>query len=235
MTRLSVSARFGGRWLAALSAMLISALALVALGLALSLGGFLGNIVAESAGVLVSVVGAVLVAERLIEYRRRQEWANVRSLTLGAIAAHLCDIGSYLWVHFQLSDYDALQAIFQRRSVPDRAVSKRFEHLVELLRRLPDDWSRQYSTSDVAVDFYQAAEWDLHQIQTVLTPRVILSSGDRTLIDTLVAFDDVRRELHDSIRAQQEAVTDSAFPCVLSLAEACRRLYETLCDSWEAA
>ena len=64
------------------------------------------------------------------------------------------------------------------------------EELIALLKRLPNSVSREESTSDVSVRFYQALRWGLDQIRDVITPRIMQYSTDQALIDRLVEFDD---------------------------------------------
>jgi hypothetical protein len=64
------------------------------------------------------------------------------------------------------------------------------EELIALLKRLPNSVSREESTSDVSVRFYQALRWVLDQIRDVITPQIMQYSTDQALIDRLVEFDD---------------------------------------------
>lgn len=63
--------------------------------------------------------------------------------------------------------------ILAGRNGPNPETPKGFDDLLEQLRKLPLALSVDKSTSDVAVEFYEETTWDLNQIQTILTPRVI--------------------------------------------------------------
>ena len=83
------------------------------------------------------------------------------------------------------------------------------EELIALLKRLPNSVSREESTSDVSVRFYQALRWDLDQIRDVITPRIMQYSTDQALIDRLVEFDDASRNLNHAIIVHKEVLTHS--------------------------
>jgi hypothetical protein len=83
------------------------------------------------------------------------------------------------------------------------------EELIALLKRLPNSVSREESTSDVSVRFYQALRWDLDQIRDVITPRIMQYSTDQVLIDRLVEFNDASRKLNHAIIVHKEVLTHS--------------------------
>lgn len=193
---------------------------------------FADNLLADFAGIAIAILVGFFLVDRLAEHRREQQWAKVRNITLGAIAAHLCDVASNLYIYFPIRDHRSMGAILIGRKIPNYETTRGFENLLEQLRSLPNNISKEKSTSDVAIEFYQAVTWDLDQIQSVLTPRVIQSSTDQALIDALIEFDNVRRKLHNSIIGHKLVITHSVFPNVLSMVEASKHLYQTLCKSW---
>ena len=83
------------------------------------------------------------------------------------------------------------------------------EELIALLKRLPNSVSREESTSDVSVRFYQTLRWDLDQIRDVITPRIMQYPTDQALIDRLVEFDDASRNLKHAIIVHKEVLTHS--------------------------
>lgn len=195
--------------------------------------GFPGNFLAGLAGNLIAILVGLLLIDRYLEYRRKQKWAKVRNLTLGAIAAHLCDIASNLYIYFPIRNDGSMATILKGRNWPNHTTPAGFENLLEELRSLPNSVSKEKSTSDIAVEFYKEVTWDLDQIQSVLTPRVIQSSGDQTLIDALVEFDDARRNLDNSIIAHKLVITHGVFQNVILLVQSAGHLYQALCKSWE--
>lgn len=221
------------RWLLMFLA-LITAVSIL-IGLVVDTKGFPGNLLAELAGNGIAILVGLLLIDRFLEDRREKQWAKVRKSTIGAIAAHLCDIASTLYIYFPVGDHKSMGVILEGRNTPNRATPMGFEDLLQELRRLPNDLDNEKSTSDVAVEFYEAVMWDLDQIQTVLTPRVIQSSSDQSLIDAAIEFDDARRKLHNSIIAHKLVVTHSVFPNVLLLVQCSGRLYQVLCNGWETA
>ncbi len=104
--------------------------------------------------------------------------------------------------------------------------------LASLLRQLPNAVSAERSTSDLAVEFYDAVRWDLDQVQYVLTPRVVQSSADQRIINTLVEFDNARRQLHNAVIVHKRVVTHSVFPTVLEFLEQVQAVYAAICEKW---
>jgi hypothetical protein len=88
--------------------------------------------------------------------------------------------------------------------------------------------------STIVADFYKKIQWDLDQIQNVLTPLVITSSLEQRLIDALVAFNQTQRELINGIRSHQMAGTQNAFPALVELVRGSGRLYATMARYLEA-
>lgn len=207
----------------------------ILIGFFIDTKGFSGNLLAELAGNGIAILVGLLLIDRFLEYRRQKQWTKVRKLTIRAIAVHLCDIASTLHIYFPIGDHRSIGVILEGRNTPNRATATGFEALLEQLRELRNGISKDKSTSDVAVEFYEAVRWDLDQIQTILTPRVIRSSNDQRLIDAVIEFDDARRKLHSSIIGHKLAGTHSVFPDLLLLVQSSGRLYQALCKRWETA
>ena len=193
---------------------------------------FLGNLLAGLAGVFLSFAIALLFVDNLIEHYRKQQWAKVRNYTLGAIAAHLCDLATAeIFVFFELDSFD-FTPIFEGRNIPNQESVVTFQTLTDELRGIRGDIGKK-SPSDVTVELYESAKWDLDQIQLVLTPRVIQSYAEQDLIDVLIEFDQARRELHNGVIGHKLVSTQSAFPALISLVEVSGKLYGTLCKYWQ--
>ena len=90
---------------------------------------------------------------------------------------------------------DTAPAAARTTALPTKVSPRSPEELIALLKRLPNSVSREESTSDVSVRFYQALRWDLDQIRDVITPRIMQYATDQVLIDRLVEFNDASRKL----------------------------------------
>ena len=193
---------------------------------------FLGNLLAGLAGVFLSFAIALLFVDNLVDHYRKQQWAKVRNYTLGAIAAHLSDFATAeIYVLFQVDGFD-FTPIFEGRNTPYQECAITFQALADELRKIKGDIGNK-SPSDVTVELYESAKWDLDQIQLVLTPRVIQSYAEQDLIDVLIEFDQARRELHNGVIGHKLVSTQSAFPALISLVEVSGKLYGTLCKYWQ--
>jgi hypothetical protein len=87
----------------------------------------------------------------------------------------------------------------------------------------------------MAVEFYEMEKWDLDQIQTVLTPRLLESATDQKLIEALMEFDHTHRALYSAILGHKLVVTQSAFSRIPDLIAAAGRLYREMRPHWERA
>ena len=104
---------------------------------------------------------------------------------------------------------DTAPAAARTTALPAKVSPRSPEELIALLKRLPNSVSREESTSDVSVRFYQALRWDLDQIRDVITPRIMQYPTDQALIDRLVEFDDASRNLKHAIIVHKEVLTHS--------------------------
>lgn len=175
---------------------------------------------------------AVLVADRLGQYQRQLRWQKVRELTGAAIAAHLCDALSEVFVYFPILDDGPMARVLRGRNEPNADTAAGISHMGAQLREIPSAVSAEKSSSDCAVEYYSAVKWDIDQVRDVLIPRLIESSADQDLIDSAVAFDQAARDLYTAVTVHQRVVTHGVLPDFLALVDKARGVYETLLASW---
>jgi hypothetical protein len=208
-----------GLWL--LLVLLVFGLSII--GLRMDAAGFTVNMLAGLVGVVLSLALGVTVAERILRREKEARWRQTQSATLRAIGIHLSEIAGGVFLHFRLG---AAMPFFQAHTnALDTRILEAFDPLIAGLRALPSSVEQGKSTSDTAVEYYEALRWDLDQIQAVLTPRLLESPTKQDLIDRLVDFDNARRELHHAIIAHRQAVTQSVIPKLITLIESAKRLY----------
>ena len=119
---------------------------------------FLGNLLAGVTGVFLSFAIALLFVDNLVDHYRKQQWAKVRNYTLGAIASHLSDFASSdIYIFFPVFDPSA---IIEGRNIPYQEAAIGFQTLADKLRKITGDIGNK-SPSDVTVEFYESAKWDL--------------------------------------------------------------------------
>jgi len=207
-------------------------------GFLLDWRGFLEGVLASLAFSGITIVVGLFFVDRLIEHRQERQWARVRLLTYRGLAAHLCDIVSQAFVVFMLDDaLDALWQIQEGRNQPQERALAGFDELAAALRRAkePKGVHNKPSLSDRAGEFYEAVRWELEQIQTILTPRLLESATDQRLVDALMVFDHANRALYSAILAHKQAGTQSAFSFVTDLVAAASNLYRELLPHWSRA
>lgn len=191
--------------------------------------GFVVNVLAGLFSIALGLLAGYLLVDRFADYVAERQWRRTRLYTLQAIAAHLCDIGLYTHIYFGVSSGFS---VLGGRNSPNPETPSDFAKLVAQLEALPSSMGKEKSASDVAAVFYDGATWDLDQVQMVLTPRVVQSSRNQVLIDTLVEFDAARRSLHNGIIAHKLVVTQSVMRDVVRLMEVSGRLYGVVADEW---
>lgn len=193
---------------------------------------FLISLLTVLASLSGSIVAALVILNKYAEHRKRQQWARVRRVTFEAIAGHLCDLASQVFIYLPVSDHRPMTPIIEGRDHPNPSTPQAMSALIMQLRQLPNSVSKEKSTSDLSVEFYEEVKWDLDQIRDVLTPRVMMTSDDQPFIDALVDFDSARRRLHNAIIAHKQVVTHGVFPDLIGLLEQSRSLYDVLCVRW---
>ncbi len=155
---------------------------------------------------------------------------SVLNVTFRAIAVHLCEIVGSLCIHYHRGlNYELFSPFHKGHANPlDLEILDSFPSVLDELRALPSAITRDKSTSDIAIDFYESVKWDLDQIQSVLTPRILNSTATQSLLASLIAFDEAHRELRHSIIGHKIAVTHAVFPRVIELVEKAGDLYREL-------
>lgn len=204
-------------------------------GFLLDWRGFLEGALTSIAFSGITIIVGLFFVDRLIEYRQEQQWARVRLLTYRSLAAHLCDMASMTMIAFPYGDHRPAGRILEGRNEPREVAVAGFECLTDGLRNLTDSQSRTQSLSDMAVEFYEMVRWDLSQIQTVLTPRLLESATDQKLIDALMVLDHAHRALYSAILAHKLAITQSAYYHIPDLIAAAGHLYREMRSQWERA
>ena len=76
---------------------------------------------------------------------------------------------------------------------------------------------------------YEYVKWNLEQVRTVLTPRVIAGPKDQVLVEQLIQLDQEYRELQHAVIAHKEVCTQSIFPWrIVALVKAVADCYAAL-------
>jgi hypothetical protein len=192
---------------------------------------FFESLLVELAGIFLSFAIALLFVDNLVEHYRKQQWAKVRDYTFTDIASHLKAF-VYEIPYFFTSNGFGLTGISPISPAnTHQEVAVNFQVLADELRKIVD--KRDPGLNDVTVKYYEAAQWDLDQIQMILTPRVIQSQAEQELVDVLIEFDQTRRHLQYMIIGHKLILSREAFPALISLVEVSGKLYSTLCKYWK--
>jgi hypothetical protein len=194
------------------------------------LQGFIGNLLSETAGIFFGIVVTLLVVRVYDERIWENRWKRVRKYTLRSIARHLCDFASDTTI-FLGRGLAALDPILEGREAPHPEAASGFKTLAEVFRSDRSDEGSK-SPSDRVVDLYEHSRWELDQIQTVLTPRLMQAQAEQDLVDALIEFDEAHQDLRSQIIAHKLIRTGSAYPALISLIEVSGNLYGVLDKYW---
>jgi hypothetical protein len=191
------------------------------------------NLLAGVGCMALGVPVAIWVVDRYVKHVTRARWSRVDNLTYRAIAAHLCDAMTAVFVGLKLKDCRPVTPILEGRDEPDFRAIEGLAALASILRAVPDPGSNDLS--DKAVVYYEENRWDLDQLCDSLLTRVVEYSDEQDLIDALIELDLVRRALHTSIIAHKQVVTGGVFVHVAELVDAGASVYRALLNHWKPA
>ncbi|MCK4394861.1 hypothetical protein KAX17_18335 [Candidatus Bipolaricaulota bacterium] len=217
---------------------IVATIAVLIFAISLGLGfvfpnGFAGNLLAEFAGVGLSLLVGVFVVDRLISMQRQRQWARARKFVLSGIASHLSDAMTDLLIYIPtIQNHKPMGPIIDGRSNPSKET---IDALKDIARQMVSNRSSgdpNKHLSDYAIEWYEHAKWDLDQIQNLLTPRAIDAQANQKLIDGLLAFDKARRDFHSAVISHRLVVTDAAYPALITLVDAAADLYSVLLEHW---
>ncbi len=217
---------------------IIFVIALFAFVISLILGvvfpnGFVGNLLAEFAGVGLSTLVGVFVVDRLISQQERLKWARARKFILSSITSHLSDAMTDLFEYIPTIQNDKLMmAIIKARSSPSKETVQALKDIARQMDSNRGLGNPAIYLSDYAIEWYKHAKWDLNQIQSLLIPRAIDSQINQGLIDGLLAFDKAIRDFHSAAISHQHVVTDAAYPALINLVNSAADLYSVLSEHW---
>lgn len=192
---------------------------------------FVDNIISEIVGLLISISVGLLVVDRYTNFYQSKQWHQVRNLTYKSIASHLCNIATQILTQFPIKDNRPLRALNDGRTIPSPDTIVAFDQLIGSLSNLRAELSEK-GLSDITGALYESIKWDLDQIQDILTPRVVQSSGDQEFINYLVEFDNSRQVLHNSVIAHVKMNTNDSFNRLSEMLILCRNLYAKLLERW---
>jgi hypothetical protein len=221
--------RLLGKKLTAISVALVVLSTLV--GLWLDATGFAVNVVAGVVGVFIGFVVGVGILNRYVEAQRAQQWAKVRKLSYTSISNHLYDIAQEAGIHCGVQfpqDVNLSSIRSSGRDHPNLAVAQAMLELCSKMQGLPGATSTDNTFSDIAVEFYQDIQWNLDQISNVLLPRVVQSTTEQEVVDSLVEFDRARLDLHNAVFVHKRIVIGGIFPDMINLVRRGQALYSTL-------
>ncbi len=208
--------------------LLVLALFFIVAGFLLNVRDYAINILAEMAGLFIGVIVAVVLVDRLTENQRRKRWARVRELTHRTISHHLVNIMLELFNHFPLTNHRITATLLTSR---DHLEPKMIEALNNIINQIKDLLTANKITNQSAFDYYHAIKWDVNQIRFDLIPRVMQSSDNQNLIDTLVEFDDTIQDIQTALIMQNQISDSDIRSHIVPLLETIQNIYKCLIEN----
>lgn len=194
--------------------------------------GFIDGTLTAIAFSGITILLGLFFVDRLIEHRREEQWAKVRLITYRGLGAHLCDVVAQVFVVFALENAaDAMGQMLEGRDKPRKEALQGFAKMAEAARTAKEPMHGP-TLSDQTRGFYDQVKWELEQIQTILTPRLLQSATDKKLIEALMQLDHANRALYSAILAHEQAGTQTAYHFVPEFVTAAERLYGVLLPHW---
>ena len=100
--------------------------------------------------------------------------------------------------------------------------------LCSKMEALPGAKGTDNKFSEIAVEFYRDVRWNLDQISSVLLPRVVQSTNELEVVDSLIEFDRAKLKLHNAAYVHRLLVILGVFPDMINLVKSAQVLYCTL-------
>lgn len=194
----------------------VIAIIIIVTGFIIDSKGYLSNILAELTGLIIGVLVALLLVDRLTEYQRAKRWEKVRKLTHQAIASHLTELMIEVFTYFPIQNQHIMSALIAGRIKPNSDMINAITDSINKLREIP---SQEKSNSDTAVECYNTIKWNINQIRHELITRVLQSSDDQELIDALFEFDEIAQELQNAVIIHRKIKTYPVFTYIITLLE----------------
>lgn len=163
-------------------------------GFWLRLEGFLGNVLAELAGVTLSVLIAFTLVERLLLRQRREQWIGVSRAIRSAISSRVDSVACDFYCADTLPDAWFLADTAQEHAAVMEATAARLTTARERLAK--------HTVDDIATtrQLHRATRADLGFVRDVLTPRVVQLGDDAELVEALVALEEAERLWNQAIQ-----------------------------------
>ena len=198
---------------------------IMTIGFLIDFKGYLGNILAEIAGLIIGILIAFSLLDRFTELQAKKRWEKVRELTHRSISHHLNNILLELFNHFPLSDHSSASTILVCRDQPDTKPTEAVNNLISQINAL----SQQGKINvEQITQYFSAVKWNINLILHDLMPRVIESSDNQNLIDTLVEFDDIVQDLQNILIIHKRLAQQDVLPDIVPLLENIHKIYRYL-------
>jgi len=169
------------------------------IGLVFDREGFIGNL---AAGV-IEIVITVTVIDWLLQRQRRARWQKVRTQIVSALTQHMDNIADEYQTGFYGPGLDLLSIGMKAGpyGVPNPQTAQALRSMVERIRKAPPP----ENSAEKAKELHSRINWDIEQILSVLTPRMLAIEYDEPeLVSLLGRFDDAVRRWRNEIIVDRE-------------------------------
>jgi hypothetical protein len=152
---------------------------------------FIGNLLAETAGVAASILVGLTLIERLMQRQRTRQWERVSHQTVRAILAHIMDIGLEYYMLLPVSIRKEEQEFMYYYYELDLPSEKAAEGLARISKHVLGH--KQELAALSSRDFREHIAPHICQLRDVLTPRVLELNDDPSLVEVLMEVETAER------------------------------------------
>jgi hypothetical protein len=191
----------------------VSTVLLLGAGVLMDYRSFVGNVLSEVAGILLSAMLAVLIFERIANRERQRRWEGVRSQLCGALSSHLGDIAFEVYIGLPADMRNAepsfIHALVTGDEIPRGAAA------VRNIVRANSVALRAGRSS--AGPVYDAVLPNLNRIRDSLVPQFLQLGQDPELVVNLSGLESAVRLWEGNLRLNQLNGTPSTWTGVVDV------------------
>jgi hypothetical protein len=197
---------------------------LLVVGLGIDREGFIGNLIAGTIEIIITVT----VIDWLLQRQRKARWQKVRTQIVGALTQHIDNIIDEYQTRFYSPELDLLSIGMKAGpyGVPNAQTAKALRSMVEKMEKAPPP----KDPTEKARELHSAIKWDIEQILSILMPRVLAIECDEPeLASVLGGFDDAIRRWRNEILVDEEiSLGCDQYSSAIETLKAAAEIYEYL-------
>jgi hypothetical protein len=209
------------RWYLVLA---VGTVLLLGVGVLIDYRSFVGNMLSEVAGILLSAILAVLIFERIANRERQRRWEGVRSQLCDALSSQLADIAFEIYVGLPGDMRNAEPSLMNGLVTGDEIL----RGVATVRNTVRANGAALLSGRSSAGSVYDAVLPNLNRIRDALVPQFLQLGQDPELVVNLSRLESAVRLWEGSLRLNQLYGTPSTWTGVVEVLDAVHQVLEFL-------